>query len=64
MTIRPVTKAETAKPSGAQRRTRQRAAVEEILSGRHDFRKRNRFTMTFASTANASVSRPSIGLCN
>jgi Fur family ferric uptake transcriptional regulator len=25
-------------PSGAQRRTRQRAAVEDILSGRHDFR--------------------------
>ena len=39
MTTRPVTKAETtAKPSGAQRKTRQRAAVEEILSDRHDFR--------------------------
>jgi Fur family transcriptional regulator, ferric uptake regulator len=29
---------QTAKPSGAQRKTRQRAAVEEILSDRHDFR--------------------------
>ena len=39
MTTRPVTKAEaTARPSGAQRRTRQRAAVKEILSDRHDFR--------------------------
>ena len=39
MTTRPVTKADTtAKPSGAQRKTRQRAAVEEILSDRHDFR--------------------------
>ena len=39
MTTRPVTKPEaTAKPSGAQRKTRQRAAVEEILSDRHDFR--------------------------
>jgi Fur family transcriptional regulator, ferric uptake regulator len=39
MTTRPVVKAETtAKPAGAQRKTRQRAAVEEILSDRHDFR--------------------------
>ena len=39
MTTRPVAKAETtAKPAGAQRKTRQRAAVEEILSDRHDFR--------------------------
>lgn len=37
-TTRPVSKAETAKPSGAQRRTRQRAAVEEILADQHDFR--------------------------
>src|SRR4029450_4510306 len=28
----------TAKPAGAQRKTRQRTAVEEILSDRHDFR--------------------------
>ena len=39
MTTRPIAKAETtAKPAGAQRKTRQRAAVEEILSDRHDFR--------------------------
>jgi Fur family ferric uptake transcriptional regulator len=39
MTTRRVVKAETtAKPAGAQRKTRQRAAVEEILSDRHDFR--------------------------
>ena len=38
MTTSPVTKAERAKPSSGQRRTRQRAAVEEILSDRHDFR--------------------------
>jgi Fur family ferric uptake transcriptional regulator len=39
MTTSAVTKADTnAKPSGAQRKTRQRAAVEEILSDRHDFR--------------------------
>jgi Fur family ferric uptake transcriptional regulator len=38
MTTSPVTKTERAKPSGGQRRTRQRAAVEEILSDRHDFR--------------------------
>jgi Fur family transcriptional regulator, ferric uptake regulator len=39
MTTRPVAKPETtAKPAGAQRKTRQRAAVEEILSDRHDFR--------------------------
>ena len=38
MTNRPVTKAGGAKPSGAQRRTRQRAAVAEILSDQHDFR--------------------------
>jgi Fur family ferric uptake transcriptional regulator len=39
MTTRPVTKAEpTAKPSGAHRKTRQRAAVQEILFDRHDFR--------------------------
>jgi Fur family ferric uptake transcriptional regulator len=38
MTTRPVAKAEAAKPSGAQRRTRQRAAVAEILSDQHDFR--------------------------
>ena len=38
ITTSPVRKAETAKPSGGQRRTRQRAAVEEILSDRHDFR--------------------------
>jgi Fur family ferric uptake transcriptional regulator len=39
MTTSPVTKADTkAKPSGSQRKTRQRAAVEEILSDRHDFR--------------------------
>lgn len=37
-TTSPVTKAERAKPSSGQRRTRQRAAVEEILSDRHDFR--------------------------
>jgi len=29
---------QTAKPSGAQRKTRQRAAVAEILTDRHDFR--------------------------
>ena len=39
MTTSPSTKADPkAKPSGAQRKTRQRAAVEEILSDRHDFR--------------------------
>ena len=38
MTTSPLRKRETAKPSGVQRRTRQRAAVEEILSDRHDFR--------------------------
>jgi len=39
MTTRPVTRADTTgKPSGAQRKTRQRAAVEEILFDRHDFR--------------------------
>ena len=38
MTTRPVAKVETAKPAGAQRKTRQRAAVAEILSDRHDFR--------------------------
>ena len=38
MTTRSIAKAETAKPSGVQRKTRQRAAVEEILSDRHDFR--------------------------
>ena len=39
MTTRPsMNEDATAKPSGAQRKTRQRAAVEEILSDRHDFR--------------------------
>ena len=38
MTTRPVAKADRAKPSGAQRRTRQRAAVADILSDQHDFR--------------------------
>jgi Fur family ferric uptake transcriptional regulator len=38
MTTRPVTKVQTAKPPSPQRRTRQRAAVAEILSDRHDFR--------------------------
>jgi Fur family ferric uptake transcriptional regulator len=37
-TTRSIAKAEAAKPSGVQRKTRQRAAVEEILSDRHDFR--------------------------
>ena len=38
MTTRSIANAETAKPTGAQRKTRQRAAVEEMLSDRHDFR--------------------------
>ena len=38
MTTRSIAKAENAKPSGVQHKTRQRAAVEEILSDRHDFR--------------------------
>ena len=39
MTTDPMTTEESQMPSGgAQRRTRQRAAVEEILSDRHDFR--------------------------